>query len=76
MNWENKENDRKYHKLTIILRLKKLEKSITKLVFMTKKSDEKMSDREEDGWIGRSHRWSMLVIFGRLLSNSLDRWQS
>ena len=74
MNWENKENDSKYHKLTIILRLKKLEKSITKLVFMTKKSDDKMSDREEAGWISRNHRWSMLVIFGRLLSNSLDRW--
>ena len=74
MNWENKENDRKYHKLTIILRLKKLEKSITKLVFMTKKSDKKMSDREEDGWIDRNNRWSMLVIFGRLLSNNLDKW--
>ena len=76
MNWENKENDGKYHKLTIILRLKKLEKSITKLVFMTKKSDEKMSDREEDACIGTSRRWSMLAIFGRLLSNNLDRWQS
>ena len=74
MNWENKKNDSKYHKLTIILRLKNLEKFITKLVFMTKKSDEKMSDREEDGWIGRNHIWSMLVIDGKLLSNSLDRW--